>query len=110
MDWMTPLGYLIGLSTVGYTLVQGQSLGLIFNAHALLLVYGGTIGTTLLTYPQNVIAQAIKAIRVFLAPGARPSSSEIVTVIVKLSENVRRQGIESIQPDLNQMPYQFLAS
>ena len=38
MDWMTPLGYLIGLSTVGYTLIHGQSVGIIFNLHALLLV------------------------------------------------------------------------
>ena len=98
MDWMTPLGYLVGLSTVGYTLLAGQSIGLIFNAHAMLLVFGGTIGATLLTYPQNVIVQAIKAVRVFLLPGNRPKASDVVTLIVRLADKARRQGVESLEP------------
>jgi chemotaxis protein MotA len=110
MDWMTPLGYLIGLSTVGWTLVHGQSVGLIFNAHALILVYGGTIGATLLTYPQNVIVQAIRAVRVFLFPGTRPSAVNVVNLIVRLAEKGRRQGMESLEPDINQLRIPFLAS
>src|SRR5882672_8048887 len=101
MDWMTPLGYLIGFSTVGYTLVKGQSVGLIFNLHALILVYGGTLGATLLTYPQNVMLQAVRAVRVFLLPGNRPSAANVVALIVRLAEKARRQGIESLEPDVN---------
>src|SRR3982751_2483148 len=103
MDWMTPLGYLIGLGTVGYTLVKGQSVGLIFNMHALLLVYGGTLGATLLTYPQNVIVQALRAVRVFLVPGNRPRATDVVALIVRLSEKARRQGLDSLEPDVNQI-------
>src|SRR4029077_5699161 len=110
MDWMTPLGYLIGFSTVGYTLVKGQSVGLIFNMHALLLVYGGTLGATLLTYPQNVIVQSLRAVRVFLFPGKRPNSTDVVVLIVRLAEKARRQGMESLEPDINQMTLPFLAS
>src|SRR5882672_10270162 len=110
MDWMTPLGYLIGFSTVGYTLVHGQAVGLIFNAHALILVYGGTLGATLLTYPQNVIVQAIRAVRVFLFPGTRPSAISAVTLIVRLAEKARRQGMDSLEPDINQLQIPFLAS
>ena len=110
MDWMTPLGYLIGFSTVGYTLLEGQSIGLIFNAHALILVFGGTLGATLLTYPQNVIFQALRAVRVFLLPGNRPKSSDVVALIVRLAEKARRQGIESLEPDIARLPIPFLAS
>jgi chemotaxis protein MotA len=110
MDWMTPLGYLIGFSTVGYTLVQSQSVGLIFNLHALILVYGGTLGATLLTYPQNVIVQAIRAVRVFLLPGNRPSATDVVNLIVRMAEKARRQGLESLQADVNQLRIPFLAS
>ncbi len=110
MDWMTPLGYLLGLGTVGYTLVQGQSVGIIFNAHALILVYGGTIAATLLTYPQNVILQAMRAIRVFLVPGNRPGPTTIVTLIVRLAEKARRQGLDSLDSDINQIELPFLAA
>src|SRR3954470_4847738 len=110
MDWMTALGYLIGFSTVGYTLVHGQSVGLIFNAHALILVYGGTLGATLLTYPQNVIVQAMRAVRVFLFPGQRPNPSDVVTVITRLAEKARRQGMKSLDADIPQLRLPFLAS
>ncbi len=110
MDWMTPLGYLIGFSTVGYTLVQGQSVGLIFNAHALILVYGGTLGATLLTYPQNILFQALRAVRVFLVPGSRPSPTTVVAVLVRLAEKAKRQGVESLEADIDQMRIPFLAS
>jgi chemotaxis protein MotA len=110
MDWMTPLGYLIGLSTVGYTLVKGQSVGLIFNAHALILVYGGTLGATLLTYPQNVIVQALRAVRVFLLPGVRPSPGDVVKVITQLAEKARRSGLDSLDGDVAQLRLPFLAA
>jgi chemotaxis protein MotA len=109
MDWMTPLGYIIGLSTVGYTLIHGNSLGLMFNSHALLLVFGGTLGATLLTYPQNVILQALRAVRVFLVPGQRPSAASVVVLIVRLAEKARRQGVESLEADVRQIQIPFLA-
>ncbi len=110
MDWMTPLGYLIGLTTVGYALVAGDSVGLIFNAHAILLVYGGTLGATLLTYPKNVLMQALRAVRVFLFPGNRPDPSSVVTLIIRLAEKSRRQGLESLEPEINQLQLPFLAA
>ncbi len=110
MDWMTPLGYLIGLGTVFYALVHGQSVGLIFNTEAILLVYGGTIGATLLTYPSNVIAQAIRAIRIFLMPGNRPSPSAIITLILQLSERARRQGLDSLEASLSEIRIPFMAN
>ena len=89
MDWMTPLGYLIGLGTVGYVLVRGNSVGLIFNAHAILLVYGGTLGATLLSYPEHVILQATKAIRIFIFPGSRPGANAVIRLMMRLVEKRR---------------------
>src|SRR4051812_27875873 len=110
MDWMTPLGYLIGLGTVGYVLIQGNSVGLILNFHAILLVYGGTLGATLLSYPSTVIVQAIRAVRVFLFPGSRPEAMDVIRVIMRLAEKARRQGLESLEPDLLQLRNPFLAT
>jgi chemotaxis protein MotA len=72
MDWMTPIGLLIGLASIGYVLLDGNSLGLMFNSHAIILVFGGTLGATLLSYPSQVILQAFRAVRVFLFPQGRP--------------------------------------
>src|ERR1051325_3673151 len=103
MDWMTPIGYLIGLGSVGYVLIQGNSIGLILNAHAILLVFGGTLGATLLSYPSGVILQATRAVRVFLFPGARPDTMAVIQMIVRLADKAKRQGLESIEADLAQV-------
>jgi chemotaxis protein MotA len=108
MDWVTPLGYLIGLGTVGYVLIDGNSLGLIFNLHALILVYGGTLGATLLSYPGPVLGQAIRAIRVFLFPGNRPQPTDVIRLIIRLLEKARRQGLESLEGDVAQIRVPFL--
>lgn len=110
MDWMTPLGYLIGLGTVGWVLVQGNSVGLILNTHAIILVYGGTLGATLLSYPSSVIFQAIKAVRVFLFPGDRPEATDVIRIIMRLADKARRQGTESLETDLAQIRIPFLST
>lgn len=110
MDWMTPLGYLIGLGTVGWVLIDGNSVGLILNFHAIVLVYGGTIGATLLTYPGYIILQAMKAVRIFLVPGNRPEATDVIRVIMRLAEKARRQGLESLETDLSQVRISFLAN
>jgi len=51
MDWMTPIGYLIGLGKRGLRAHPGKFRGLILNTHAILLVFGGTLGATLISYP-----------------------------------------------------------
>jgi chemotaxis protein MotA len=109
MDWMTPVGYLIGLGSVGYVLIRGNSVGLILNTHAMLLVFGGTLGATLISYPGSVILQAARAIRVFLFPGSRPDATALVRTIVQLSDKARRQGLDSLEEDLAQTGIPFLA-
>ena len=110
MDWVTPLGYLIGLGTVGYVLIDGQSIGLIFNLHAILLVYGGTLGATLLSFPSSILGQAIRALRVFLFPGKRPQATEVVRLCMRLQDKARRQGLESLEADLPEIRLPFLVN
>jgi chemotaxis protein MotA len=108
MDWMTPIGYLIGLGSVGFVLIQGNSVGLILNAHAILLVFGGTFGSTLISYPSNVILQAIRALRIFFFPGSRPDTTVVIQTIVRLADKAKRQGIESLETDIAQIRIPFL--
>jgi len=108
VDWVTLLGYVIGLGTVGYVLIDGNSLGLIFNLHALILVFGGTLGATLLSYPGHVLAQSIRALRIFLFPGSRPQAPAMIRIVIALLEKSRRQGIESLEADLGRLGVPFL--
>src|SRR5450631_3460549 len=108
MDWMTPIGYLIGLGSVGFMLVKGNSVGLILNFHAILLVFGGTFGATLLSYPTSIIFQSMRAVRIFFFPGSRPDTTAVVRTIVGLADKAKRQGLDSIEADLPQIGIPFL--
>ena len=108
MDWVTPLGYIIGLGTVAFVLISGNSVGLIFNLHAIILVYGGTLGAILLSYPSAVLLQALRSIRVFLFPGSRPEATAVIRLIIRLLEKSRRTGLESLEADLPQIRIPFL--
>jgi len=110
MDWMTPIGYLIGLGSVGYVLIQGNSVGLILNMHAILLVFGGTLGATLLSYPSGIIFQSVRAVRIFFFPGSRPDTTAVVRTIVRLADKAKRQGLDSIDADLPQIRIPFLVN
>jgi len=110
MDWMTPIGYLVGLGSVGFVLIQGNSVGLILNMHAILLVFGGTFGATLITYPSSVIFQALRAMRIFFFPGNRSDPTAVIRMIVRLADKAKRQGLESIEADLPQTRIPFLVN
>src|ERR1017187_8950644 len=110
MDWMTPLGYMIGFGTVGYVLIQGNSIGLILNMHAILLVFGGTFGATLISYPGTVIFQSVRAIRIFFFPGSRPDATAVVRTLVGLADKAKRQGLDSIEADLPRIGIPFLVN
>ncbi len=110
MDWVTLLGYVIGFGTVGFVLISGNSLGLIFNAHAIILVFGGTAGSVLLSFPGPILAQAVRAFRVFLFPGRRPEATAVINLLMRFSEKARRQNLESLEGDVASVRIPFLAN
>src|SRR5258708_7499552 len=53
--------------------------------------------------------QAIRAARIFLFPGNRPSPSRVIDIIMRLAEKARRQGVDSLEGDLDNLRIPFLA-
>ena len=61
--------------------------------HAVLLVFGGTWGVTLMSsYPSTNIFQAVRAMRIFFFPGSRPNATAVVRTLVSLADKAKRQG------------------
>jgi chemotaxis protein MotA len=110
MDLMTFLGYFVGFGTVGYVLISGNSVGLILNVHAIILVFGGTLGSVLLSFPSSILFQASRSLRVFLFPGNRPETTGIIRLLMRLSDKARRQGMESLETDLAAIRMPFLVN
>jgi len=110
MDLMTILGLALGIFAVYYTMQAGGIANLIFNLPALVLVGGGTIASTLITYPWSVIKRIPKAMMFVLFPQRRLPQEWWIRVMVELAEIAKRSGIDALQGELPRFRDHFLVN
>lgn len=90
----------IGLVTVGHAL-EGGSLGSVLQLTAALIVFGGTAGAVLVSFPQEQIRGAVRALRSVVTDQA-PSAEQTINEVVRLATQARRQGIMSLESAIDQ--------
>lgn len=88
-------------------LIEGGNLGQILQPTAAMIVFGGTIGAVMLQFPLPVIVQAVRRLRsVFFAAKQKPEST--IHRLVQYAQKARREGIVSLDSDLNAIDDPFL--
>lgn len=107
---MTLLGWLVGLSSIGWALGQEQVIQFFINKRAIILVFGGTIGATLLTFPWAILKRVPFALTLFVFPGRRESADSVMTRMLGLSTRARRTAMESLEADVRGTRDTFLAN
>ncbi|MFN0117866.1 MAG: motility protein A [Elusimicrobiota bacterium] len=110
MDLMTFLGWFVGLGAVAWVLGDGETAKFFMNTHAAVLVFGGTLGATLITYPWSIIKKIPMAIVMFMFPGRRESADSIMSQMLELAGRARRTSMESLELDMRGTSDQFLAN
>ncbi len=97
MDITTILGFIIGLGGIlGGATLEGLPLGTIFQSTAAIIVFGGTIGATMVTTPLPQVMVALKAIpRLFLNSKSDPIT--VIRKIIELSKVSRKEGLLKLE-------------
>lgn len=108
MDFMTIMGIIIGGGAMYFVMADAKILNLLFDLNAAILVFGGTIGSALITYPWKIVKAVPKAILMMFFPPKRIPAGDAIELIVKLAEKSKRSGIESLQEDIKKMDLPFL--
>lgn len=108
MDLMTISGLIIGLGAVVYVMIQGDIVNLLFDINAAILVFGGTLGATLITYPWKIVKIAPKAILMIFFPPKRLQYDAAIKIILSLAERAKREGIERLQDEIPKLRPPFL--
>jgi len=85
----------LGLVVLGQAL-EGGSLGSVLQLTAALIVFGGTAGAVLVSFPQDQIRNAWCALRTVVTDRP-PSAEQTINEIVRLATQARRQGIMSLE-------------
>jgi chemotaxis protein MotA len=108
MDKASIGGVLLAIAgIVAGLLMEGGNLGQILQPTAALIVFGGTMGAVLLQFPLTTVASAFSRMtHVFAAP--RKHNDQLVRLLVAFANKARRNGVVSLDADLQTIQDPFL--
>src|SRR5258708_10994003 len=108
MDKASVGGVLLAIAgIVAGLLIEGGNLGQILQPTAALIVFGGTMGAVLLQFPLTTVVAAFRRMaHVFAAP--RKHNDQLVRLLVAFANKARRNGVVSLDSDLQTIQDPFL--
>jgi chemotaxis protein MotA len=108
MDKATLGGLVLALGGVFFgLLLEGGNLSQILQPTAAMIVFGGTLGAILIQYPLPVaIASAKRLAHVFVEP--RQDAQSTITVLVRYANQARREGIISLDKEIDKIQQPIL--
>jgi chemotaxis protein MotA len=108
MDLSTIIGLVLAFGAIlaGQAL-EGGHIGSILQSTAALIVLGGTFGACLVQFPLNVFIRSLKSLsQIFFPTGA--NNKAIIAEIIQYANKARRQGIISLETDVEDIKDPFL--
>lgn len=107
MDIATILGIVSAFGLVLSAILMGGGLNLFINIPSLLIVVGGTLGTTMINYPLKDVLSVVKVVKnVFFSKAA--STSDIIKQFGDFSNKARREGILALEGEIKNVQEEFL--
>jgi chemotaxis protein MotA len=103
VDRSSVIGILLGVvAIVAGILLEGGAVGSIVQGTAAAVVFGGTLGATLLSFPFSDVRKAASSLKeVFF--GERPDPSPVIRRIVGYAATGRRHGLIALEADLEHL-------
>lgn len=108
MDILTISGLILGVGAVYYVMLQGEITALLLNINAFILVFGGTLASTMITYPLEVMRKVPRVMLFVFKPQKRKETSEVITQIVDLQSIVFARGIDALSIESENIDDDFL--
>lgn len=95
MDIASFIGIISGISLIVAAISIGSGFDIFFNGPGLMIVVGGTVAATLITFQMKDVFSAFKA-ALFVFSEEKKDPNDMVFTMVDLSTLTRRQGIISL--------------
>jgi chemotaxis protein MotA len=108
MDKASILGAFLAIAGIvaGLT-IEGGNIGQIMQPTAALIVFGGTLGAVMLQFPLTTVLAAFRSLaHLFTAP--RKEESQLIRTLVAFANKARRNGVVSLDADLQTIQDPFL--
>jgi chemotaxis protein MotA len=108
MDLGTVIGLLLAFGGIlAGQAIEGGHVGSLLQLTAAIIVLGGTFGACMVQFPLSVFINGLKsALRAFFPP--KVDNREIITEIIRYANKARRQGIISLESEVESITDPFL--
>ncbi len=107
MDLATVAGLVLALiGIVGGLVLEGGSVLQILKPTAALIVLGGTIGATMISFPMDIFMQAMKNFMGLFFPKSL-NGEKIIEEIVQLAVKARKEGVVALEGDAKNITEPF---
>ena len=73
MDFMTIIGGVVGIGVVIFILSVGHMMHFLLNPEAIILIFGGTFGSVMISYPWSALRHVPSALGMMFFPPKRPA-------------------------------------
>lgn len=95
MDFASFIGIISGLFLIISAIVMGGGIDSFINIPGLMIVLGGTVAATLITFQMKDVISSIRA-AIFVFSEQKKDSNDMVAIMVELCALTRRQGLKSL--------------
>lgn len=108
LDLSTVFGVIVGaLGIVGGLLLEGGKLSDVTQLTGAIIVFGGTLGAVMITTPPRTLFRAMRSVKLlFFEP--EYSAAATVSEIIAFGNRARRNGIVSLEQDVESIADPFL--
>jgi len=107
MDIATIIGIVSGIGLILISIMLNSGLELFVNGPAMMIVGGGTFASVLIAYPLNEVLRVMQMLkRVFQFKAVDPRA--LIQQLVEISIKARKEGILSIDKELDNIKNDFL--
>jgi len=109
MNKASVIGIFLGMAAVlGGNLLEGGSISSIVQGSAALIVFGGTIGATFLSFSLRDIMMSAHMLKsVFIEESLLPDDHSIIRDMVDFAAKARQKGILSLDSEMSNIRYSF---
>ncbi|MDP2901704.1 MAG: flagellar motor protein [Methylovulum sp.] len=108
VDILSVLGLLLGVGAILIgNMLEGGQLRSLVNFPALIIVFGGTFGATLLQFPPTIFFRSMKMVLWIFMPNGKDPEAQIKQ-IVRWSLDVRKDGLLRLEDEIENIDDPFI--
>jgi chemotaxis protein MotA len=108
MDLATIIGFVLAWGAFfASVIMEGGDLKAFINPSALVLVFGGTFGATMMSFPMHEIKEMPNILK-HAFKGGEENPAAVITKLVSFAERARREGLLALEEEARDITDEFL--